>query len=130
MIGGFSDHAANERTFLAWVRTGIAVIAFGFVIEKFNLFLLTIARAALGDELHRTQLTQLSGRLGRYDGLLLIFGGVALIVLATVRFVRTATLLDDTAMHPASSVRTELILSAALVLVVTTYSVYLAFGQH
>ena len=28
----------NERTFLAWVRTGIAVIAFGFVIEKFNLF--------------------------------------------------------------------------------------------
>ena len=38
MIGGYSDHAANERTFLAWVRTGIAVIAFGFVIEKFNLF--------------------------------------------------------------------------------------------
>jgi putative membrane protein len=37
MIRGFSDHAANERTFLAWVRTAIAVIAFGFVIEKFNL---------------------------------------------------------------------------------------------
>jgi putative membrane protein len=34
MILGYSDHAANERTFLAWVRTGIAVIAFGFVIEK------------------------------------------------------------------------------------------------
>ncbi|HEV3286504.1 MAG TPA: DUF202 domain-containing protein, partial [Steroidobacteraceae bacterium] len=46
MIGGFSDHAANERTFLAWVRTGIAVIAFGFVIEKFNLFMLTIASVA------------------------------------------------------------------------------------
>jgi len=38
MIRGYSDHAANERTFLAWVRAGIAVIAFGFVIEKFNLF--------------------------------------------------------------------------------------------
>jgi uncharacterized membrane protein YidH (DUF202 family) len=36
MIRGYSDHAANERTFLAWVRTGIAVIAFGFVIEKFT----------------------------------------------------------------------------------------------
>jgi hypothetical protein len=34
MIRGYSDHAANERTFLAWVRTGIAVIAFGFVIES------------------------------------------------------------------------------------------------
>ncbi len=33
MIPSFSDHAANERTYLAWVRTGIAVIAFGFVIE-------------------------------------------------------------------------------------------------
>jgi uncharacterized membrane protein YidH (DUF202 family) len=45
MIRGFSDHAANERTFLAWVRTAIAVIAFGFVIEKFNLFVLTVANA-------------------------------------------------------------------------------------
>jgi putative membrane protein len=37
MIPGYSDHAANERTLLAWVRTGIALIAFGFVVEKFNL---------------------------------------------------------------------------------------------
>lgn len=33
------DHMANERTFLAWVRTNIGIIAFGFVIEKFGLFL-------------------------------------------------------------------------------------------
>jgi uncharacterized membrane protein YidH (DUF202 family) len=46
MIRGYSDHAANERTFLAWVRTGLAVIAFGFVIEKFNLFVLTMATAS------------------------------------------------------------------------------------
>jgi putative membrane protein len=50
MIEGYSDHAANERTFLAWVRTGVAVIAFGFVIEKFDLFLLhcwtTVSKAA------------------------------------------------------------------------------------
>ena len=46
MIRGYTDHAANERTFLAWVRTGIAVMAFGFVIEKFNLFVLTIASSA------------------------------------------------------------------------------------
>ncbi len=34
-----SDHLANERTFLAWVRTGIALIGFGFVIAKFAIFL-------------------------------------------------------------------------------------------
>jgi putative membrane protein len=128
MIGGYSDHAANERTFLAWVRTGIAVIAFGFVVEKFNLFMLTVATVALGDEVHRAQLARLSGRMGRYDGLALIFGGVALVVLATVRFVRTARLLDDSKMYSASSVRGELVLSASLVLLVTSYAVYLAFG--
>lgn len=34
-----ADHMANERTFLAWVRTGVALIGFGFVIAKFALFL-------------------------------------------------------------------------------------------
>ena len=39
MIRNFSDHSANERTFHAWVRTAIAVMAFGFLVEKFDLFL-------------------------------------------------------------------------------------------
>lgn len=29
---------ANERTFLAWVRTGIALMTFGFVVVKFSMF--------------------------------------------------------------------------------------------
>jgi putative membrane protein len=44
MIERYSDHAANERTFLAWVRTAIAVMAFGFLVEKFDLFLEIAAR--------------------------------------------------------------------------------------
>ena len=31
-------HMANERTFLAWIRTSIGIMAFGFVMEKFALF--------------------------------------------------------------------------------------------
>lgn len=126
MITGYSDHAANERTFLAWVRTGLAMIAFGFVIEKFNLFLLAIAVGALNER--SAQLVKFSGRGGRYDGLALIFGGIGLVVLSTVRFVRTTRLLDDNAVHDASSVRTELLLCAFLVLVVASYGIYLAFG--
>jgi putative membrane protein len=38
MIERYTDHAANERTFLAWVRTSIAIMAFGFLVEKFDLF--------------------------------------------------------------------------------------------
>ena len=126
MITAYSDHAANERTFLAWVRTGLAMIAFGFVIEKFNLFLLAIATGALNER--STQLLKFSGKGGRYDGLALIFGGIGLVVLSTVRFVRTTRLLDDAAVHDASSVRTELMLCAFLVLVVASYGIYLAFG--
>ena len=106
MISGYSDHAANERTFLAWIRTGIAVIAFGLLIEKFNLFLLTLAAAGLSGDARRSQLAMLSGRIGRSDGLVLILGGVGLVLLATLRFVRTTRMLDDSLAHAASSVRT------------------------
>lgn len=38
-LSGPADHLANERTFLAWIRTSIALMGFGFVIVKFALFL-------------------------------------------------------------------------------------------
>ena len=41
----FRDHAANERTLLAWIRTGVALMAFGFAIARFGLFLREITPA-------------------------------------------------------------------------------------
>jgi putative membrane protein len=125
LIPRFSDHAANERTFLAWVRTGIATIAFGYVIEKFNLFMLTLADAnpAIASEHHLSG--KLSGALGRYDGTALVFVGIALILFAVARFIRTGRLIDDEETHAASSVRTELILS--LVLAIAALASYIAF---
>ncbi|WP_372946906.1 YidH family protein [Mariniphaga sp.] len=37
------EHLANERTFLAWIRTSIALMGLGFVIVKFGLFLKEVA---------------------------------------------------------------------------------------
>jgi putative membrane protein len=128
MIRGYSDHAANERTFLAWVRTGIAVIAFGFVVEKFNLFVLTMASVASVDAGRRLQIERASGPLGRYDGLILVLVGLALIAAAAVRFVRTGQQLDDEVVHSAGSLRAELILSAVLALVVAGISAYLVLA--
>lgn len=51
MIENFRDHSANERTFLAWVRTSIAVMAFGFIVEKFDLFLEIAAPSLAGRKL-------------------------------------------------------------------------------
>ena len=33
-----ANHLANERTFLAWIRTSVGLMAFGFVVVKFSLF--------------------------------------------------------------------------------------------
>jgi len=41
--GSASDHLANERTFLAWIRTSIGIMAFGFVVVKFSLFVKQIS---------------------------------------------------------------------------------------
>ena len=126
MIERYSDHAANERTFLAWVRTGIATIAFGFVVEKFNLFVRTLAEAnALGDS-KNLRLQELSGAFSHYDGLALILVGIAIIVVSLVRFIRTSRLIDDPQSHSARSVRAELVLSVVLTLIVTMMVAYFA----
>jgi putative membrane protein len=36
---GLSDYLAAERTLLAWIRTGLAMMGFGFVVARFGLFL-------------------------------------------------------------------------------------------
>lgn len=128
MIDHFTDHAANDRTFLAWVRTGIAVIAFGFVVEKFNLFVLVMAGSASEQAANRLELERLAGPFGRYDGLALIVAGLALILLQTVRYVRTARMLDDPDRHTLAGSREEVILSVVLVLILAGFSVFLVLG--
>jgi putative membrane protein len=128
MIRGYSDHAANERTFLAWVRIGIAVIAFGFVVEKFNLFVLAMASASAPDAGHRLLAKRLSGPFGRYDGLALIVVGLALIVVAATRFVWTGWRLDDQESHSAGSMRAELMLSTGLAVIVAGFGAFLVLA--
>src|SRR6516162_9908950 len=95
MIRGYSDHAANERTFLAWVRTAIAVMAFGFLVEKFDLFLEVAAPSLSGRTL------SLPGqRFGNIAGLALIVLGTAMVAIAAVRFLITAKNIDSEEPHP------------------------------
>jgi putative membrane protein len=128
MIDRYADHSANERTFLAWVRTGIATVAFGFVVEKFNLFVLTLAEANAVDTARHEQLQKFSGSFSHYDGIALILVGIAILAVSLVRFVRTTRLIDDQQTHSASSVRLELVLSVVLALIVATLTVHLAFA--
>lgn len=121
MIKSYTDHAANERTFLAWLRTGVAVIAFGFLVERFDLFILTMADAVSVSGAGRERLEELSQSFGRGAGEALILVGITFILVATVRFVRTGVLLDDQKIH-APGIILELSLSVILAILLIAAS--------
>ena len=127
MIRNFSDHAANERTFLAWTRTGLAVIAFGFVIEKFNVMVEAIANTASPAAAQKLLIQRLAAPMGRFDGIALILVGIGLIVIAGIRYARTAQLIDKQDYMQASSGRTAMVLTVLLALLATGFCVFVVF---
>ena len=122
MIERYSDHAANERTFLAWIRTAIAVMAFGFLVERFDLFL-----QIAGQSLAHKALSRTGQLVGNISGLILIALGAATIVLATWRFRRTAAAIDNPETTPGPGARIDLLLAGLLTVLGTALFVYLAY---
>jgi putative membrane protein len=124
MIERYSDHAANERTFLAWVRTAIAIMAFGFLVEKFDLFV-SIAAREMAD---KAVAPSLGGHtLGNVAGWVLIVLGGATLVLAIVRFRKTAADIDNPARRQGPGNRLDITLGGLLVLLGAAMAVYLVY---
>ena len=73
-------HQANERTMLAWIRTGIAVMAFGFAIARFGVFLRQMT-AINSAAVHRS-----SGLESTWVGATLVGLGVLTSFSATLRY--------------------------------------------
>ena len=77
---------AAERTFLAWIRTGLALMGFGFVVARFGLFLHEIAALQGGPP-------RASG-FSRWFGIGLVALGVLLTVTSTAAHVSTVRRLN------------------------------------
>ena len=78
----FRDHAANERTVLAWIRTGIAMMGFGFALARFGLYLRELAHSDPAQ-------ARVHVRLGsEWFGVALVLLGLATNGVATVRYDR------------------------------------------
>ncbi|ARM76661.1 YidH family protein [Acidianus manzaensis] len=102
-----SDHFANERTFLAWVRTGIALIGFGFVIAKFAIFI-----SILKNE------KSLSSSSVTYGEIMIIMGGIV-IAYGLFTYIRNEKMLKENSYTPAllpNTLFVAIILIIALVL--------------
>jgi inner membrane protein YidH len=75
-----AEYLANERTFLAWIRTSIAVISLGFVVAKFGLWIGELEKRVTPQTVGVTKGVSVP------TGLAMIAFGGALAVLAAWRF--------------------------------------------
>ena len=112
-----SDHLANERTYLAWVRTGIGIMAFGFVVVKFSLFIKQLA-IILGS---KTVVPQKGYSL--ITGIILVGLGVLINLLAYLRYKRTKEQLSTGSFNQSTTLIT--ILTVVITLIGAALLVYL-----
>jgi putative membrane protein len=101
-----SDHLANERTLLAWIRTAIAVIAFGVAINRFSLFLMEINQVV----------PEVRAAANRHVGALgagLVALGIVMMVGALWHYLRVSRSIDAETYRP--STRIMMVASAAIV---------------
>lgn len=110
-----TDHLANERTFLAWIRTGLATITFGFVIERFALLVRELGLKGLS--LHLSSLV----------GVSLTILGIVIMVVALLNFVQVRHAIDREDFQPRVGFAVVLTVVATLIGVVLV--VYLLATQ-
>ena len=111
------DHLANERTFLAWVRTGTAIVVFGFAIGRFSIAM----RQLTALQGHTVQTAGMSVWLGSFT----ILAGLALVVAGLVRYRKTRVQLEAGTFEPAGFVLDLItILTVVFGLLLAGYLIY------
>jgi inner membrane protein YidH len=103
-------YLAAERTFLAWIRTSVSLMGFGFLIARFALFL---REYGMETGLEPRARPAISSWLG--FGMVCV--GVFVCVMAAVRHQAYIQALEHGVGNPPLSVRTALIVAAVLALV-------------
>lgn len=118
-----TDHLANERTFLAWIRTSVAIMTFGFVVVKFALFVKQIAML-LGDNTQQLPLPAKS--YSAVLGIALVAIGTLMALLSYLRFKRNEKQLNENRYVPSSTL--SLLFTLAIILVGILLVLYLIPG--
>ena len=112
-------YMAAERTFLAWLRTGIALMGFGFVVARFSLFLRELA-------VSNTSIQSHPGAFSLPAGIVLIVIGMLVNVVSAARHARYVRALDEGKFRSAFGSSFAYLLSAVLAAVGLGMAIYLA----
>ena len=108
------EHLANERTFLAWIRTSIALMGFGFVIVKFSLFLKQLSL------LLETRGLPSKG-YSSIVGVVMVAIGVVITILAFIQYKRNEKQLKNNYFVPSS------MLTLFVTLIIITGGIFMIF---
>jgi putative membrane protein len=113
-------YLAAERTFLAWIRTGLSLMGFGFVVARFGLFLREMEFSTHPLALHSAKFTL-------WTGTALILIGVAVNIFSAlqhIHFVRAVKSGTEVVDRPVT-----MAVVIALILAVTgmAMTIYLVF---
>lgn len=115
--GDIRSHLANERTLLAYQRTGISLISFGVTLNRFSIYLLQneISKSGGRAILHET----------KYAGLGMVILGSAMLIWSVVHYLKTAKVIDQALI--AQSSRSVLIFSVIVIFLGTATTVWMFF---
>jgi putative membrane protein len=117
------DHLANERTFLAWLRTGVATIVFGFAVGRFSIAL--------------QEILQFEGKaaaptpgLTAWLGMIAIVAGVLAILAGHMRYHQTLAQIErGTFEPPPFAIDVSALLLAAFGLVLAGYLAWIKLHE-
>jgi Predicted membrane protein len=102
-----SEHLANERTILAWVRTAIAIMTLGIAINRFSLFLAEFARTVPGGRTANIHAEEV--------GIGLVIVGVIVMLGGIWHYLDVAKAIDDGSYRPS---RLRIVLPALIVVLI------------
>ena len=102
-----SEHLANERTILAWVRTAIAIMTLGIAINRFSLFLIEFARMVPGGRTENTHAEEV--------GIGLVIVGVIVMLGGIWHYLDVARAIDESNYQPS---RLRIVLPALIVVLI------------
>lgn len=111
---------AAERTLLAWNRTSLAWMAFGFVIERFGLFMHLVS-GKTGEPLHRG--------VSFWVGIAFILVGALLAVLSTLQYRKVLKTLKPIEIPKGYRIGVGIFGNLVVALLGFALTVYLFFGE-